>query len=249
MEEYDLDQRLPKSLDCRHALCKACLVRDGRALRKCPSCRQPIDKPTNVVNDLTMIDYLERKQQKRREREQKKLQEELRNLLETISQELRALESLKENQKRTTANLTRKKINAFSDYAKCVFKETLAHQNKNKQVMSKMASVNSAQLDARIQFLHENTAVVTSLLEQSFINQDDFDKCTSETQSIIQSKLTNSGESVENMWSVYREFLLDHYTVASRQGTPEKQVQVLSSWDNLYEDIKCMSTKNHHKQT
>ncbi len=65
MEDYDFEKRIPKSPHCRHTLCKSCLLKDGRPLKKCPSCRKPIAKPKNVVNDLTMIDYMERKQQDR----------------------------------------------------------------------------------------------------------------------------------------------------------------------------------------
>ncbi len=65
MEDYDLDKSLPKSLDCRHSLCKSCLIKDGQPMKKCPSCRQPIVSPEKVVNDLTMIDYLARKRQKK----------------------------------------------------------------------------------------------------------------------------------------------------------------------------------------
>ena len=58
---------------------------------------------------------------------------------------------------------------------------------------------------------------MTSLLEKSYVSQEVFDRCRSETDSIIQSKPTLAEDPTGNMWRVYRDFLLDQYSDASRQ--------------------------------
>ncbi len=123
IDDYDLDQRIPKSLDCRHSLCKGCLMHEGKPLKQCPSCRQPINNPGKVVNDLTMIDYLERKRQKRRDREQADLKKQLRFLQETLSKELKATQSQLDGQKQSYLDVAERKMNEFTSYARCMFNE------------------------------------------------------------------------------------------------------------------------------
>ncbi len=65
MEDYDLDTRIPKSLDCRHSLCKLCLQHSGQPLNSCPICRQPVRNHTKIPNDFTMIEYLQYKDRDR----------------------------------------------------------------------------------------------------------------------------------------------------------------------------------------
>ncbi len=218
MEGYDLDRILPKSLDCRHSLCKTCLMSDGKPLKQCPSCRQPINNPENAVNDLTMIDYLERKRQKRREREQRDRKTKLIALLETVSQELLRTEADLDERKHSNLELAKEKLDVFASHAKCVLKETLIHQSENEEVVSKMASINIGELNDKIQLLREHRALVTSLLEQPYINQDDFEERESEIQRIIQSDTSPLEDDRENLWSIYRGFLLDQFVKASKRG-------------------------------
>ena len=112
-------------------------MKDGRPLKNCPSCRKPIEKPKNDVNDLTMIDYLVREQQKRRKTEQEDLKEQLRLLQEAISTELQKTESHLDE--RTNLDLT-EKMRELAAYARCIFNDTLLHTGKNKAIMSKMTS-------------------------------------------------------------------------------------------------------------
>ena len=190
-------------------------MNDGRPLKKCPSCRKPIEKPKNVVNDLTMIDYMERENQKRRETEQEDLKEQLRFLQEAISTELQMTESHLDE--RTNLDLT-EKMKELAAYARCIFNDTLLHMGKNEAIMSKMTSITTEPLHDRIRGLHEQRMLMTSLLEKSYIiSQEVFDRCRSETDGIIQSKPTLADDQNGNMWRVYRDFLLDQYSYASRQ--------------------------------
>ncbi len=90
-----------------------------------------------------------------------------------------------------------------------------------------MNSIITEPLDGRIKYLEEQTTLVTALLDQSYINQDVFNRCLSETQSIIQSKPTLRDDPTEDMWNVYREFLLDQYLDASRRSPDDNKLNTI----------------------
>ncbi len=218
MEDYDLDKRIPKSLDCRHSICKSCLVRDGKPqkpLKRCPSCRQKINDPENAANDLTMIDYLERKRQKRRGREQKERKAKLRDLLKTVSQELRKTEADLDEQKKSSLELAEENMGVFAVHAKDAFRKALLQLTENEEVVCKMASKNNQELNDRMQLLQTLTALVTSLLEQPYVNDDDFDACGREIQMGMQQETSLLQDQSESLWNIYREFLLDQFLRAS----------------------------------
>ncbi len=218
MEDYDLENKIPKSLDCRHSLCNSCLLRDGKLLKKCPCCRQPIASIDKVVNDLTMIDYLERKLQKRREREQGERKAKLRDLLEDVSKELLRTEADLDKRKQTNLVVAKEKLDVFHTHAKQIFSEALVYQSDNEEVVSKMASMNTGELNDKIQLLQEHTTLVTSLLEQSYINEHDFEERRGEIQKLIQPNTSPLEDAGENLWNIYREFLLDQFRKASKDG-------------------------------
>ncbi len=193
-------------------------MRDELPLRKCPSCRQPISNPDNTVNDLTMIDYLERKRQERREREQSERKEKLRDLLEAVSQELFRAEADLDKRKHSNVELAKEKLDVFASHAKRVFNETLIHQRENEEIAYKMASRNFGVLNDKIQLLQEHTALVMSLLEQSYINQDDLEERENEIQRAIQSNTSPLEDPSKNLWNTYIEFLLDQFVKASKLG-------------------------------
>ncbi len=68
---HEMKHRIPKSLECRHYFCAPCLASHLESQSCCPSCRRPIENTDNIVNDLAMIDYLERQEEQTRQEEQK----------------------------------------------------------------------------------------------------------------------------------------------------------------------------------
>ncbi len=76
MESFDLDEHMPKSLDCRHAVCTECMLHPrGRPLRVCPICCRDIIDSSALPNDLSIIAYLEKIKREKYLKEQKKKSE------------------------------------------------------------------------------------------------------------------------------------------------------------------------------
>ena len=117
MEDYDLDTRMPKSLHCRHSLCKLCLMNNGKPLKSCPICRQQVKNPDKIPNDLTMIDYLHHIQRKRYLKEQEAMRKKLGDLRESAKVELGHIERFQVE--RSQAVDGRDKL--FREYTKSLF--------------------------------------------------------------------------------------------------------------------------------
>ncbi len=221
-EDYDFDHRLPKSLVCGHFLCNFCLLGRGQPLRSCPVCRQTIDDPENVPNNLTMIDYMERKKQKRREKEQKALRDSLKDLLLALEESRGKSEQDLEESKRILAETLENKLEIFRSYAGDKFNESLMGHCENGDIVSHISSTATAQLCHRIQFLEEQTVVLRSLLDQAYIHQEEVTSCKESMQSALQTLgLRNMAEVT---WNAYKEHLLDHFRERSREGPSSDRV-------------------------
>ncbi len=144
--------------------------------------------------------------------------------------ELKTTQSQLAEQKQSSLNLAERKMKEFTSYTRCMFNETLTHLSDKHVVLSKMASINTEPLNDRIWCLHEQAALVMSLLDQSYINQDVFNRCRSE-------KRTLGYDSTENMWDVYSEFLLDQFLDASRLSPSAKDIL------KIQEGIRTRSSK------
>ncbi len=106
--------------------------------------------------------------------------------------------------------VAKEKLDVFHSHAKQIFSEALEYQSENEEVVSEMASVNTGELNNRIQLLQENTTLVTSLLGQSYISEHDFEERRVEVQKVIQSNTSLLEDPSENLWSIYRTLLLVH---------------------------------------
>ncbi len=121
MEDFDLENRMPKSLECRHSLCKLCLMNKRHPLSSCPICRQPVRKHENVPHDLTMIDYVNHKRRKVYLKEQEKIRKRLSDLTERTRVELRHIGELQEEHKQILEG----RENQFRQHIMSVFKTCL----------------------------------------------------------------------------------------------------------------------------
>ncbi len=125
MKACDLEHRLPKSLDCRHYFCAPCLTSHLESQKRCPSCRRQIDNVDNIVNDLAMVDYLERQQEKKRKEQQKAMREEPHSLINTKGQEHERVGDKMNHFKDAKLKMTQDKCRCYSAYAKYLLKKNL----------------------------------------------------------------------------------------------------------------------------
>ncbi len=114
LESFDLEEHIPKSLDCRHAVCTECVMNAGRQpLQRCPICRRAINNHSAVPNDLSIIAYLEKN---KREKYLKERKEKVKTLIEQV---LEASEDVGRRLKNeNTAQIVEEASAIFSSYIK-----------------------------------------------------------------------------------------------------------------------------------
>ena len=134
MEDYDLDIRIPKSLDCRHSLCKLCLM--NKTLNSCPICRQPVMNPDNIPNDFTMTDYLHHKQQNLYLKEEEATRKRLGHLIQRAQVKIGHIENLHEEHNL----MVEQRETLFREYTKSLF-ETCLKQCSLKDAVKQGASL------------------------------------------------------------------------------------------------------------
>ncbi len=201
-EDYDLDQRLPKSLDCRHSVCQICLVGNGHPLECCPLCPQTVSNPERAVNDLTMMAYLTQTS------EQAKMKCKLRSLHASVEQEHeRAQQSLNEftaNDSKTM-NDTR---NRFHKQSRRLVHQSLDHCNSG-VLFSEISAKAREELEARLEDARSSCSAIKSLLAKSHIDRNDFEMCL---QKLTQTQALQDETNPDNlMWRRYREKLQSHF--------------------------------------
>ncbi len=164
-----------------------------------------------------MIDYMERKKQKRREKEQKALRENLNGLIRAAEDGLSKSEKDLEETKQILTETLENKLEVFCSYARDKFNESLMNHCVNGELVSHLTSTATGQLLCRIQSLEEQTAVLNSLLDQGYIGQDEVSNCEQAIQNALR---TDQGLSniVEVTWNAYKEHLLDHFNETSREA-------------------------------
>ena len=108
LESFGLEEHIPKSLDCRHAVCSECLVNaGGQPLQKCPICRRAINNYSAIPNDLSIIAYLEKN---KREKYLKERKEKVKKLIEQVLEASEDVDERLKNQKVSTAKKVKEKV-------------------------------------------------------------------------------------------------------------------------------------------
>ncbi len=103
MESFGLDKHIPKSLDCRHAVCAECVMNEGgrgQPLQRCPICRRAITDHSTLPNDLTLISYLEKN---KREKYLKERKEKVKAIIEQVLEAAEDVDGRLKNQNVSTA--------------------------------------------------------------------------------------------------------------------------------------------------
>ena len=114
LESFGLDQHIPKSLDCRHAVCTECMRNaGGQPLQRCPICRRAITDHSTLPNDLTLISYLEKNKREKYLNERK---EKVKNLIEQVLEASEDVDGLLKEQKVSNAQAAEERSVIFSSY-------------------------------------------------------------------------------------------------------------------------------------
>ncbi len=210
MEPYGLDEHIPKSLDCRHAVCAECVMNPrGQPLQLCPVCRRGIGDRSDIPNDLSIIAYLEKKKGKKYLKERKKtLQGVIKQAWESSAE---AKGHLKE-QKETAAKIVEERSAIFSSYIDHQFKRCLQLCD-SKRVLSDVSTKNQNELENTIQELQTCIEACTPLLDNPHATTDEIDRYESDTLNAVKKARDSgrSGSSEEAMWNKYRQQVIEKF--------------------------------------
>ncbi len=217
MEPYDLQKRIPKSLDCQHSLCALCLASHLQSQNCCPSCRKPIQNPDNVTNDLTMIDYLDRQREHERMEQQNAMRNELQSLLCMMEKGQQRTEAAIIQFRNNKMKSIKEKRRLFNTYSKFVMAESLEYCN-TEAGLARIASKYEDELECSLDVLQGPLIIIKSLLESEHIGKEDFDNC--QMQAISASRMERKAKGTEEgILDTYRDVWLEQVTNISK-GSP-----------------------------
>ncbi len=177
MGPFDLDQHIPKSLDCRHAVCTKCVMNpSGPPLQRCPICRRDIIDHSALPNDLSIIAYLEKKKRKKYLKERK---DKMKSLTEKVLKVSEEVDGLLKEENVSAAQSVNERSTLFNSYVEYLFK-TCQVLCDSKIFLSDAATRSRKELENTLQELQTTKVACTSLLNNHHVTIDDIDRCESE---------------------------------------------------------------------
>ncbi len=211
MEAYDLVDRIPKSLGCRHYFCEPCLTSHMESQHCCPSCRQQIDNTDNIVDELAMIDYLEIQQ----ERKQKEMREELQRLVNAEEKEYERIEKEISHHNNSILITATDKSCIYSRYTKYLMKRSIDYCTCGTNIFKTMSKY-ELEMEDRLRKVRLSLTKLKSLLGKDYIRKEYFDKCQMEATSTFNTE-SAAVYAESRMWDGYREILLEKLTELSKE--------------------------------
>ncbi len=208
LEPYGLDEHIPKSLDCRHAVCAECVMNPrGQPLQLCPICRRGINNHSAIPNDLSILDFLEKKKRKKYLKARKK------KLQDLIEQAWEASAEVGGHLKEETvigAKIAKERSTIFTLYIQHLFKKCL-ELCISQRVLSDFSTKHHMELEDLLQELQMCISVCTSLLDNPHASTDEIDRCETDTLNAVKKSRDSgrSGTSEEAMWNSYRQLVIE----------------------------------------
>ncbi len=208
LESFDLDLHIPKSMDCRHAMCTECVMnKAGNPLQRCPICRQDIINPSALPNDLSIIAYLEKEHRGKYLKERK---EKIKNLGEKALKAYGDLDGLLKADSFLTVETDRGAV--FKSYIKHLF-EKCQDSCGSKRFLTDAATKHRNKLENTLHELQMSMAACTSLLDNPHVTKDDIDRCESQAVKVL-DKVKDGGRygaSEGAMWNSYSQLLMETF--------------------------------------
>ena len=234
MEPFSLDEHIPKSLDCRHAVCAECVMNPrGQPLQLCPICRRGIGNHSALPNDLTLISYMEKKKRKKYLKQRK---EKIQCLIEQVLEASDVLDRRLEEEKTYDAEAVEKRSAIFTLFTRHLFEKCQQRCN-SKHFLTDIATQKRKELEHTRQRLDTCIATCTSLLDNQHVTSEEIDRCESDTQESVNKarRSETDGAIEEAMWISYRQMLMETFAEISKVAPsndssfdPGKQIYLLS---------------------
>ena len=215
MESFDLDEHIPKSLDCRHAVCTECLLYPrGRPFRTCPICSRAIINRLSLPNDLSIIAYLEKIKREKYLQEQ---WEKLKGMIERVQEAYEAVDKRLKAEKISAATVPEERSATWNSHLKQLF-VTCQQRCNSKSFLGDAATQNLRQLEDLLQELQVSMAACTSLFDNPHVTTDDVDRCGSKALNAVK-KARDIGKSRATetaTWNSYRQLVMETFAEVSK---------------------------------
>ncbi len=204
---YNLEERLPKSLECCHSICQACLMGNGEPLTHCLLCKQRIANSNETANDWTVIDYLEKNVGMGLENENTSTRETLLKHRRLAEQEERKIYKLLTQLTCTDPEEVKKEVALFDSTTRRLIKERLSQRMHDPNGIKSKAEED---LNHRLEVIHRVVSNIDSLLVKESVTKEEFQKCHLEAlKSSLKTKpLPDSADGI--LWDAHSEMVLGH---------------------------------------
>ena len=215
LESFDLEEHVPKSLDCRHAVCAECVMNPhGPPLQGCPVCRQEIINRSVLPNDLSIIAWLEKKKQKRY---WKKRREKIKSMIELVLEASEDVDRLLKEDTVSTAQTVEERSAIFNSYLKRLF-EVCQQRCNSKDFLSDAVTKKRKKLEKTPQELETSMVACTSLLDTTHVTTDEIDRCESQALNAVKNarESVKSRVSYEDTWISYRQLVMEIFAEISK---------------------------------
>ncbi len=219
MESFNLGKHVPKSLDCRHAVCTECVMKPcGPPLERCPLCRQYIKRRAALPNDLSIIAYLDKKKQKRYIKERK---ETIESFIDQILEATQDVHGCLKEETVPAAQTLEERSAIYTSHVKHLFEQCQQRCN-SKHFLSDSVMKNRKKLEETLHELQTSMANCTSLLGKPRVTMDQIDRCESEAMDAVKKSRDSvkSGARERATWHSYRIRLINTFTDISREPPP-----------------------------
>ncbi len=214
LELFGLDNHIPKSLDCRHAVCTECVMNPG--LQNCPVCRGAIINGSTVPNDLSIIAYLEKN---KREKYLKEQRGKVKNMIEQVIEASEDINARLKEEKVSAAQIVEERSAVFNSYMSYLFQKC-QQRCDSKPFLPDAAMTTRKELENTLHDLEMSIVACTSLLDNPDVIADEIDRCESEVLNVVKKckDSLKSGVSEETMWDDYRQLMMETFGEISKQS-------------------------------
>ncbi len=231
LEPFGLDEHIPKSLDCRHAVCTECVMNPReQPLQLCPICRRDIGKRSTLPNDLTLISYMEKKKRKKYLKQQK---EKIQGLIKQVLEASHLVDQRLEEEKAHAAEAVEGRSTKFTLFTRDLFQKCEQLCN-SKHFLNDVVTQKRKELEDTRKGLDKCIAACTSLLDNPHVTSEEIDRCESDIQEAVDKATDRETDAAneEAMWNSYRQLVME--TLAEISKVAPSNVRSFDPGKHLY---------------
>ncbi len=209
-ESFDLDEHMPKSLDCHHAVCTACILHPrGPPLLICPVCFGDIINPSALPNDPSIIAYLKKNKREKYSKEQSEW-EKVKDMTESVQGAIEDVDKHLKEEQASAAKTLEERSARWNSHLKHLFEKCQQRCN-GKPFPSDAPTQILRQLEDSQQELQLCLAECNALLDKSRVTNEEIDKCRSKALKAVKKArdIGKSRATQATMWNSYRQLVME----------------------------------------